>query len=59
MNQVAVAEKQQKYLLVIADLCFRKLEKAVAVGNSLLEKFSGKFRRCWKIPHRLSGSTKC
>ena len=33
--------------------------KAVAVGNSLLEKFSGKFRRCWKIPHRFSGSTKC
>ena len=38
---------------------FRKLEKAVAVRNSLLEKFSGKFRRCWKIPHRFSGSTKC
>ena len=37
----------------------RKLEKAVAVRNSLLEKFSGKFRRCWKIPHRFSGSTKC
>ena len=32
----------------------------MAVGNSLLEKFnSGKFRRCWKIPHRFSGSTKC
>ena len=27
----------------------RKLEKAVAVRNSLLEKFSGKFRRCWKF----------
>ena len=27
---------------------FRKLEKAVAVRNSLLERFSGKFRRCWK-----------
>ena len=26
----------------------RKLEKAVAVRNSLLEKLSGKFRRCWK-----------
>ena len=37
----------------------RKLEKAVAVRNSLLEKFSGKFRRCWKIPHRFSGSAKC
>ena len=33
------------------DTFFRKLEKAVAVRNSLLEKFSGKFRRCWKIPH--------
>ena len=32
----------------------RKLEKAVAVRNSLLEKFSGKFRRCWKIPNRFS-----
>ena len=32
----------------------RKLEKAVAVRNSLLEKFSGKFRRCWKILHRFS-----
>ena len=44
-------------------LCFsltvKKLEKDVAVQNSLLEKFSGKFRRCWKILHRLSGSTKC
>ena len=38
---------------------FRKLEKAVAVRNSLLEKFSGKFRSCWKIPPRLSGSMKC
>ena len=37
----------------------RKLEKAVAVRNSLLEKFSGKFRRCWKILHRFSGSAKC
>ena len=37
----------------------RKLEKAVAVQNCLLEKFSGKFRRCWKIPRRFSGSTKC
>ena len=27
----------------------RKLEKAVAVQNSLLERFSGKFRRCWKL----------
>ena len=26
-----------------------KLEKAVAVQNSLLERFSGKFRRCWKM----------
>ena len=31
----------------------------MAVGNFLLERFSGKFRRCWKIPHRFSGSTKC
>ena len=38
---------------------FRKLEKAVAVRNSLLEKFSGKFRRCWKMIPRFSGSTKC
>ena len=37
----------------------RKFEKAVAVRNSLLEKFSGKFRRCWKILQRFSGSTKC
>ena len=37
----------------------RKLEKAMAVRNSLLEKFSGKFRRCWKILPRFSGSTKC
>ena len=37
----------------------RKLEKAVAVRNSLLEEFSGKFRRCWKIIRRFSGSTKC
>ena len=28
---------------------FRKLEKAVAVRNSLLEKSSGKFRRCWQF----------
>ena len=38
---------------------FRKLEKPVAVPNSLLEKFSGKFRRCWKIIPRFSCSTKC
>ena len=25
----------------------------------MLEKFSGKFRRCWKIPHQFSGSTNC
>ena len=37
----------------------RKLEKAVAVRNSLLERFSGKFRRCWKILPRFSGSAKC
>ena len=24
-----------------------------------LEKFSGKFRRCWKLLHRFSGSNKC
>ena len=40
-------------------LQIRKLEKAVAVRNSLLEKFSGKFRRCWKVIRRFSGSTKC
>ena len=34
-------------------------EKAVAVRNSLLEKFSGKFRRCWKIIPWFSGSAKC
>ena len=38
---------------------FRKLEKAVAVRNSLLERFSGKFRRCWKMIPRFSGSAKC
>ena len=37
----------------------RKLEKAVAVRNSLLEKFSGKFRRCWQIRHRFSDSPTC
>ena len=37
----------------------RKLEKAVAVRNSLLERFSGKFRRCWKMIPRFSGSSKC
>ena len=31
----------------------------MAVQNSLLEKFSGKFRRCWKMIHQFSGSTKC
>ena len=31
----------------------------MAVQNSLLEEFSGKFRCCWKILHRFSGSTKC
>ena len=35
----------------------RKLEKAVAVRNSLLELCSGKFRRCWKVLPRFSGST--
>ena len=43
----------------LESLELRKLEKALAVRNSLLEKFSGKFRRCWKILHRFSGSTKC
>ena len=37
----------------------RKLEEAVAVQNSLLEMFSGKFRGCWEILPRFSGSTKC
>ena len=37
----------------------RKLEKAVAVRNSLLERFSGKFRCCWKMIPRFSGSAKC
>ena len=40
-------------------LMVRKLWKAVAVQNSLLDKFSGKFRRCWKMIHRFSGSIKC
>ena len=31
----------------------------MAVRNSLLERFSGKFRRCWKVIPRFSGSTKC
>ena len=43
----------------LGPLHFRKLEKAVAVRNFLLEEFSGKFRRCWKIIRRFSGSTKC
>ena len=34
-------------------------KKAVAVRNSLLERFSGKFRRCWKMIPRFSGSAKC
>ena len=38
---------------------FGRLERAVAVRNSLLETFSGKFRRRWKILHRFSGSAKC
>ena len=46
-------------LLCLFTTKIRKLETAVAVRNSLLEKFSGKFRRCWKIIHRFSGSTKC
>ena len=37
----------------------RQSENSVAVRISLLEKFSGKFRRCWTILHRFSGSTKC
>ena len=45
--------------LFASETKIRKLEKAVTVRNSLPEKFSGKFRRCWKIPHRFSGSTKC
>ena len=31
----------------------------MAVRNSLLERFSGKFRRCWKMIPRFSGSAKC
>ena len=31
----------------------------MAVRNSLLERFSGKFRRCWKTIPRFSGSAKC
>ena len=31
----------------------------MAVRTSLLERFSGKFRRCWKIIPRFSGSTEC
>ena len=40
------------------DGTIRNLEKAVAVRNCLLERFSGKFRRCWKIILRFSGSAK-
>ena len=40
-----IAEKSQRFL--------RKLEKAAAVQKSLLERFSGKFRRCWKILARV------
>ena len=39
--------------------CIRELEKAVAVRHSLLERFSGKFRRCWQMILRFSGSAKC
>ena len=46
-------------LMLLACKTIRTLEKAVAVGHSLLEKFSGKFRRCWKILHRFSDSPKC
>ena len=45
--------------LIRNGLTIRKLEKAVAVRNSLLERFSGKFRRCWKMIPRFSGSAKC
>ena len=38
---------------------FRQLERAAAVRNSSLEKFSGKFRRCWKVFPWFSGSAKC
>ena len=31
----------------------------MAVRNSLLERFSCKFRRCWKMIPRFSGSAKC
>ena len=31
----------------------------MTVRNSLLERFSGKFRRCWKIIPRFSGSANC
>ena len=31
----------------------------MAVQNSLLERFSGKFRRCWKMIPRFSGSAIC
>ena len=48
-----------QHVFVVSIWVFQKLEKAVAVRNSLLDKFSGKFRRCWKILHRLSRSTKC
>ena len=37
----------------------RKLEKAVAVRNSLLERFSGKIRRYWQMIPRFSGSAYC
>ena len=38
---------------------WRKLAKAAAVRNSVPERFSGKFRRCWKTIARFSGSAKC
>ena len=37
----------------------QKTRESCGCPNSLLEKFSGKFRRCWKNPPRFSGSTKC
>ena len=46
-------------VIFCAGTVFRKLEKAVAVRNSLLERSSGKFRRCWKMIPRFSGSAKC
>ena len=37
----------------------QKTREGCGSPKFLLERFSGKFRRCWKILLRFSGSTKC